>query len=83
MTSLLAVMTVRQNEIYAHVGLLSCEETEKNRMVRDKVSTEGVAKLPSTALQISVGQGQSNVQGRGHVATANSLYAKLRSLTAN
>ena len=34
-----------KNEIYVHIGLLSCKERGKNHMVRDQVSTEGVAKL--------------------------------------
>ncbi|KAJ4448169.1 DnaJ sub C member 13, partial [Periplaneta americana] len=41
-----------KNEIYAHVGLLSCEEREKNRMVRDQVSTEGVEELSPVVLQV-------------------------------
>ncbi|KAJ4448323.1 hypothetical protein ANN_10338 [Periplaneta americana] len=66
---------LRKNEIYARVGLLSCEEREKNRMVRDQVSMEGVEELSPVVLQVPLGQGQSDVQGRCHVATANSLYA--------
>jgi hypothetical protein len=45
MVSLVADMTSSKKEIYAHVGLVSCEERENNLMVRDLVSTEGVAKL--------------------------------------
>lgn len=49
---------------------------KKNRMVRDQVSTEGVAKQRPVALQVPLGQGWSDVQGRCRVATANSSYAK-------
>ncbi|KAJ4437271.1 hypothetical protein ANN_17408 [Periplaneta americana] len=45
-------------------------------MVRDQVSTEGVAKQRPVALQVPLGQGWSDVQGRCRVATANSSYAK-------
>ncbi|KAJ4426414.1 hypothetical protein ANN_27228 [Periplaneta americana] len=49
---------------------------KKNRMVRDQVSTESVAKQRPVALQVPLGQGWSDVQGRCRVATANSSYAK-------
>ena len=44
---------LRKNEIYVHVVLLSCEERDKNGIVRDHVSTEGVENcrlLPSKFL---------------------------------
>ena len=44
--------------------------------MQDQVSTEGVAKRWPVALQVPLGQGQSDVQGRSHVATAKSSYAK-------
>ncbi|KAJ4451510.1 hypothetical protein ANN_02974 [Periplaneta americana] len=49
---------------------------EKNLMVRNQVSKESVAKRRPVALQVPLGQGQSKLQGRCHVATANSSYAK-------
>ncbi|KAJ4425454.1 hypothetical protein ANN_28070 [Periplaneta americana] len=49
---------------------------KKNRMVRDQVSTEGVAKQRPVTLQVPLGQGWSDVQGRCRVATVNSSYAK-------
>ena len=35
-----------------------------------------MAKLSPVALQVPLGQGQNDVQGRCRVTTANSLYAK-------
>ena len=54
-----------------------------NRMVKDPVGTEGVEKLLPVALQVRIGPGQSNVQGRFCVAAANSFTSKLSSRTAN
>ena len=45
-------------------------------MVRDQVSTEGIANLSPVALKVHLGQGQNDVQGRCRVATGNSFYAK-------
>ncbi|KAJ4434393.1 hypothetical protein ANN_22953 [Periplaneta americana] len=45
-------------------------------MVRDQVSTEGVAKQRPVALQVPLGQGWSDVLERCRIATANSSYAK-------
>ena len=68
---------LRPNEIYNHVGVLSCGERDKNRMVRGQVSTEDVTKRWPVALQVPLGQGQSDVQGSCCVTTANSSpYAK-------
>ncbi|KAJ4426584.1 hypothetical protein ANN_26382 [Periplaneta americana] len=52
-------------------------------MVRDQVSTEGVAKQRPVALQVPLGQRWSDVQGRCRVATANSSMPKLRTLTTS
>jgi hypothetical protein len=46
------------------------------------MSTEDVEKQSPIALQVPLGKGQSDVQGRC-VATANSFYSKARSLTTN
>jgi hypothetical protein len=48
------------------------KEKKWNRLVRDQVSTEGVAKRRPVVLRASLGQAQSNVQGRCRVATASS-----------
>ena len=67
----------RLNEIYPHVGVPSLVEWNKNHMVRDQVSTEGVAKWWPVSLQVPLGQGQNDVQGRCHVATTNSSLTEV------
>ena len=52
------------------------EGKKKNRMVRGQVNAEGVSELSHVVLQVPLGQGQSEVQGRCPVETVNCLYAK-------
>ena len=46
--------------------------------MRHEVSTVGVEKLSPIALQVPLGQGQSDVHGHFRVGTATSLYAEAR-----
>ena len=53
-----------------------CGKKDTNRMARGQVGKEGVVKRRTVALQVPLGQGQSDVQGCFPVATENSSYAK-------
>ncbi|KAJ4431446.1 hypothetical protein ANN_20044 [Periplaneta americana] len=67
---------IKFNRIAYHTIAENLRGKEKKyRMVGDQVSTEGVAKQRPVALQVPLGQGWSDVQGRCRVATAI-LYAK-------
>jgi hypothetical protein len=54
-----------------------------SHIARGQVNKEGVLKLTPVALEVPLGHGQSDYQGRCCVTTANFLYKKRRSLTAN
>ena len=68
MASLVAVMTSWKNENLC--------PNRKKLHGQDQVSMEGVEKLPSVVLQVSLGRGESNMQGHCRITTANSLYPK-------
>ena len=75
--SLVAVMTSSiEWNLCPHRSTFMRGKTQKSRKVRDHVSTEGVTKRWLVALQIPLGQGQSDAQGRCRSVTANYSYAK-------